>query len=422
MADRWLQILLSIIHSRNFYGSFRYSAFVTYLCDRLKNHPSPDSRMTVRLKIKALTTIVLAWVVTAHVCASTDDPAAIPQESAATEISDSSHAAAAESANEEGGFNAGEMIMEHIMDSHEWHFFTLTRKDGTEWHASICLPVIIYTPGLGLNVFSFHKLHHPQVYKGFALDEENHIVRTDGKTFYDFSITKNVMQLFIAFTLMLILFISVARNYSKYGVKAPKGIQSAIEVIVLFVRDEIAKPMLGEHYKKYLPYLLTLFFFIWINNVMGLIPGSANVTGNIAVTMTLAVLTFILMMFSSRKSYWLHMVSPPGVPLGVKFILVPIEFISNLIVKPFALMIRLFANMLAGHLLVLSFIALIFIFAALSVIAGIGASIFSVAFATFIYLLELLVTALQAYIFTVLSALFIGETLAVGSDHGSEHH
>jgi len=218
---------------------------------------------------------------------------------------------------------------------------------------------------------------------------------------------------------MLLLFISVARNYSKYGTKAPRGLQSAIEVIVLFVRDQIAKPMLGKHYQKYLYFLLTLFFFIWINNVIGLIPGAANVTGNIAVTMTLAAITFLLMMFSSRRSYWLHMVAPPGVPFGVKLILVPIEFISNIIVKPFALMIRLFANMLAGHLLVLSFIALIFIFAGLSVVAGLGASIFSVAFAIFIYFLELLVTALQAYIFTVLSALFIGETLAVGSD---DHH
>lgn len=312
--------------------------------------------------------------------------------------------------------------MEHIMDSHEWHFFTITRKDGSEWHGSICLPVILFTPGEGLSMFNYHHLHHPQPYKGFTLDAAHHIVRVDGKPFYDFSITKNVVQLFIAFALMLILFISVARNYSKYGVKAPRGIQSAIEVIVLFVRDEIAKPMLGSHYKKYLPYLLTLFFFIWINNLIGLFPGAANVTGNIAVTMTLAVLTFILMMVSSKRHYWLHMISPPGVPLGVKFILVPIEFISNIIVKPFALMIRLFANMLAGHLLVLSFISLIFIFAGLSVVAGIGASVFSVAFAVFIYMLELLVTALQAYIFTVLSALFIGETLAIGSGHESEHH
>jgi F-type H+-transporting ATPase subunit a len=314
------------------------------------------------------------------------------------------------------------MIMEHIMDSHEWHFFTIKRSDGTEWHGSICLPVIIYTPGEGLSVFNYHQLQHPQVYKGFTLDSENHIVRTDGKKFYDFSITKDVLQLFIVFALILLIFIPAARNYKKYGLKAPHGLQSVVEVLVIFVRDEIAKPMLGSHYKKYLPYLLTLFFFIWINNLIGLIPGSANVTGNIAVTMTLAAITFILMMLSSKRDYWLHMVAPPGVPLGVLFILVPIEFISNIIVKPFALMIRLFANMLAGHLLVLSFIALIFIFAAISVAAGLGASIFSVAFAVFIYFLELLVTALQAYIFTVLSALFIGETLAVGSDHDSKHH
>jgi F-type H+-transporting ATPase subunit a len=367
--------------------------------------------------------MILVCLLSITARASSGDPSTPAEDHSGATVSDAAVVSAdGHEGKEEEGFNAGEVILEHIMDSHEWHFFTISKKDGTEWHASIFLPVILYTPGEGLAVFNYHKLHHPQPYKGFTLDEEHHIVRTDGKTFYDFSITKNVLQLFIAFALMLLLFISVARNYTKYGVKAPRGIQSAIEVVVLFVRDEIAKPMLGHHYKKYLPYLLTLFFFIWINNVIGILPGAANVTGNIAVTMTLAVLTFILMMVSSKKHYWLHMVSPPGVPLGVKFILVPIEFISNIIVKPFALMIRLFANMLAGHLLVLSFISLIFIFGAISAVAGIGASLLSVAFTVFIYLLELLVTALQAYIFTVLSALFIGETLAVGSEHGSEHH
>ena len=318
------------------------------------------------------------------------------------------------------GFNAGEVIMEHISDSHEWHFFTYKRADGTEVHASICLPVIIYTPGAGLSIFSFKRLHHAP-YKSFSLDTEGHIVRTDGRKFYDFSLTKNVIQLMISMVIMLLLFLTMTRNYKKYGTKAPRGLQSALEVIVVFIRDEIAKPMLGKRADKFLPYLLTLFFFIWINNMLGLIPGSANVTGNIAITATLALFTFILMMAGSKRTYWKHMIAPPGVPIAVLPILIPIEFISNIIVKPFALMIRLFANMLAGHLIILSFMAIIFIFSAMNLFAGAGATIFSVAFSIFIYMLELLVAALQAYIFTILTALFIGET-GVEDSHSGEHH
>jgi len=218
--------------------------------------------------------------------------------------------------------------------------------------------------------------------------------------------------------LMMFVFISVARSYKKIGTsKAPKGIQSVVEVIVIFIRDEVAKPMLGARANKMLPYLLTVFFFIWINNLIGLIPGAANVTGNIAVTATLALLTFILMMVGSKKDYWIHMIKQPGVPGWVLPMLVPIEFISNIIVKPFALMIRLFANMLAGHLIILSFMSIIFVFAAMSVAAGLGASLFSVAFSIFIYFLELLVAALQAYIFTILTALFIGETGVTADEH-----
>jgi F-type H+-transporting ATPase subunit a len=320
------------------------------------------------------------------------------------------------------GFYPGELIMDHISDSHEWHFFDFKLSDGSEVHASVCLPLILYTPGEGLGIFSYKKLHHPP-YKGYTLMGEDAIVRTDGKKFYDFSLTKNVVSEMIAMVLMLLIFISVARNYKKYGAKAPKGFHSAVEVVVLFIRDQVAKPLLGDKANKYLPYLLTLFFFIWINNLMGLIPGSANVTGNIAVTMTLALITFVLMMAGSTRHYWSHMVAPKGIPYAVWPILIPIEILSNLIVKPVALMIRLFANMLAGHLIVLSFLMLIFIFAAMNLVAGLGASIFSVAFAMFIYLLELLVAALQAYIFTILSALFISETINTGGHaHKESQH
>lgn len=335
----------------------------------------------------------------------------------------SEHPVAGEAVSEEkeGAFKPGDLIMEHISDSHEWHLFDFKYADGTMLHASVCLPMILFTPGEGISIFSYKQLHHPP-YDGYTLEGENTVIRTDGKSFYDFSLTKNVIQELIAVLLMLLIFISVARNYRKYGTKAPKGLHSAVEVVVLFIRDQVAKPLLGVNANKYLPYLLTMFFFIWINNLLGLIPGSANVTGNIAVTMTLALFTFVLMMFGSKRHYWSHMVAPQGVPYAVWPILVPIEFISNIIVKPVALMIRLFANMLAGHLIVLSFLMLIFIFAAKSVFAGLGASVLSVAFSMFIYLLELLVAVLQAYIFTILSALFISETIAGGGHHEEESH
>lgn len=319
------------------------------------------------------------------------------------------------------GFNVGEMIMGHILDSHEWHFYDFKRSDGTVVHGILPLPVIVYSAGKGLRMFSSARLEHGESYDGFKLNEETgKIEAEDGAAVYDISLTKNVVQMFIAVALMLLLFLSVARNYKKYGTGAPRKMQSAVEVIVLFVRDQVAKPMLGDKTNKFLPYLLTIFFFIWINNIIGLFPGSANVTGNIAFTGLLALFTFVLMMISSTRHFWSHLVAPREVPVGVWPILVPIEIISNIIVKPMALMIRLFANMLAGHLIVLSFLALIFIFASMNIAAGLGVSVFSVAFAVFIYFLELLVAALQAYIFTILSALFIGEC-AVGGHH-EEHH
>ncbi|MCS6917653.1 MAG: F0F1 ATP synthase subunit A [Chitinophagales bacterium] len=336
---------------------------------------------------------------------------------AGSTVADTSKAQGHDAAGKKG-FNAGDMILHHITDSHEWHFFTIKKKDGSEWHAKLYLPVILYTPGEGWSFFSYHKLHEYGSYKGYQLDDQHHIVRSDGKKFFDFSLTKNVAQLLLSLVLMVILFVSVGRRYQHRGTAAPRGLQNAVEVVVVFIRDQVARPLLGHRADYYLPYLLTLFFFIWINNLLGLIPGAANVTGNISVTATLALLTFILMMAGSKRDFWLHMLAPPGVPAGVLPILVPIEFLSNVVLKPFALLIRLFANMLAGHLIILSFMSIIFLFAAMSLAAGIGASIFSVAFSVFVYLLELLVAVLQAYIFTILSALFISET---GATHSHDH-
>jgi F-type H+-transporting ATPase subunit a len=412
-------------------ASFHSRAEEIFSVPSFFQHPSPIFAAAFRIipipihmfhssPFKWLISITLVLALQARAFAGESHP--VPADSTHVSTSDT-HAGEgkhATSHEKEEGFNAGKMIMHHISDSHEWEFFSVKKRDGSLWTAGFSLPLFLFTPGEGFQAFSYSKIHHGETYKGFTVDADHHLVRADGKKFYDFSITKNVLQLLIAVSLMLLIFISAAKKYSKAGVKAPRGLQSAVEVLVMFIRDEVAKPMLGERADKFLPYLLTLFFFIWINNLMGLIPGAANVTGNIAVTAVLALLTFILMMVFSKSGFWKHMVKPPGVPPAALIILVPIEFISNLIVKPFALMIRLFANMLAGHLIVLSFMSMIFIFAAMNLAAGIGASVFSIAFSIFIYLLELLVAALQAYIFTILTALFISETGI--SDHSAEEH
>ena len=213
----------------------------------------------------------------------------------------------------------------------------------------------------------------------------------------------------------------MAKRYrAGHGVEtAPKGVQSLIEPVITFIRDEVAKPNLGHKYKKYFPYLLTVFFFILINNLVGLIPGTANVTGNIAFTMVLAVISFIVILFSTRKHYWAHIFNPP-VPMGVKPILIPVE-ILGIFTKPFALMIRLFANMIAGHIIIICLISLIFIFGSLSAGIGWGFSPLSIAFVIFIYFIELLVAFLQAYIFTNLTAVFIGQAFEGSHDDTDAH-
>jgi F-type H+-transporting ATPase subunit a len=188
------------------------------------------------------------------------------------------------------------------------------------------------------------------------------------------------------------------------------------EPIITFVRDEVAKPNLGHNYEKYLPYLLTVFFFILINNIFGLIPGSANVTGNIAFTVVLSLISFAVILFSSNRHYWGHIFNPPGIPMGVKFILVPVEFLG-VFIKPMALIIRLFANMVAGHIIIICLISLIFIFGQLNPVAGWGVSPVSVGFTIFIYFIEVLVAFIQAFIFAMLTAVFIGQ-----AREGEHHH
>jgi F-type H+-transporting ATPase subunit a len=220
--------------------------------------------------------------------------------------------------------------------------------------------------------------------------------------------------------ILMWILISMANKYKRNGSgTAPSGLQNAIEPVITFIRDEVAIPNLGAKYKKYLPYLLTVFFFILINNIFGLIPGSANVTGNIAFTLVLAVISFIVILISTNKHFWGHIFNPP-VPGFVKGILVPVE-ILGVFTKPFALMIRLFANMMAGHIIIICLISLIFIFGGLSKGIGWGFSPISIAFAVFIYLIEILVAFIQAFIFTNLTAVFIGQAFE-GEHHEEAHH
>ena len=319
-------------------------------------------------------------------------------------------------------FNATEMIMHHVKDAHEFHIIEWSNNP-----ISIALPIILWTDN-GLVTFMSSEFHHDdsghhivekdgmkfvklheKIYqleddaKEVAFNEEHH--PTNAELPYDFSITRNVFMMWVSVVLILLIFISTARVYNKSNTgNVPKGIAGFIEPLVIFVRDEIARPMIGEHkYKKYMPFLLTVFFFIWINNIFGLIPifNGANVSGNIAFTFTLALFTFIITTFSGNKNYWKHVFWMPGVPVPMKIFLMPIEIIG-LFTKPISLMIRLFANITAGHIIILALMSLIFIFETAWV------SPVSVLFSLFIGIIEIVVTAIQAYIFTVLSALYFG--------------
>lgn len=315
-------------------------------------------------------------------------------------------------------FDPTEAIFEHILDAHEWHIVTIGEKD-----ISLPLPVIFWDQG-ELHVFSSAKFHHGHdSYNGYYIaqegDNKGRIVRLDANgqeiaPLLDLSITKNVTALFFSIFLLLIIFIPLARKYKKRENQAPHGFQAFIEPVIQFVIDDIAKPNIGKkRYMRYTPYLLTVFFFIFINNLMGLIPFfpfGVNLTGNIAVTMVLAIFTLLIVNFSGNKGYWKHVFATPGLPVWLLPIMIPVEIIS-ILAKPFALMVRLFANITAGHIVVLSLVSLIFIFKSLAL------SPVSVAFVLFMDVLELLVAALQAYIFTLLTALFIG--LAVQE---AEHH
>jgi F-type H+-transporting ATPase subunit a len=321
--------------------------------------------------------------------------------------------------------DAAKVIMEHIMDNHEFHLAEVGGHPLT-----IPLPVLLYSPQRGFTgTVSSNFEHGHAIYNGYKLSEGKIVpVDANGKVdesvkVLDFSITRNVVQMFIAVFLLIILMLNIAKKYRVNGsTKAPSGFQNAIEPVITFVRDEVGKPNLGRKYERYMPYLLTVFFFILINNLLGLIPGSANVTGNISFTLVLALISMITILFSTNSHFWGHIFWPPGVPLFVKVILIPVEF-AGVFIKPIALMIRLFANMVAGHIVIICFISLIFIFGAMNKAAGIGFSPVSLAFTVFIYFIEILVAFIQAFIFTNLTAVFIGQAFETGHvDHGEHPH
>ena len=265
--------------------------------------------------------------------------------------------------------NVKEVIFGHVLDAHEFHFLDIEGKNGEHHPVSIPLPVILYSPQRGLDVFMSSRFHHGEHnYRNYMIltDEKIAEMNLDPKKYnaqqivavneageidpsvkvYDLSLTRNVVQMLLALLIFVWIMLRIAKRYKKGDgvVTAPKGAQGLMEPVITFVRDEVAKPNLGHNYEKYLPYLLTVFFFILINNIFGLIPGSANVTGNIAFTVVLGLISFVVILFSSNKHYWGHIFNPPGIPMGVKFILVPVE-ILGVFIKPMALIIRLFANM-----------------------------------------------------------------------------
>ncbi len=327
---------------------------------------------------------------------------------------------------EQGDLNVKEFILHHVADAYEWHITKIGEKE-----ISIPLPVIVYSKMSGWHVFLSSHFHHNPVYKGFKISSSEKysgkIVETDasGAEYlpFDISLTKNALSLLISSTILILLIMSVARSYKKQGFY-PKGkFVAFMELFIMDIYEGVIKPCIGKNYKRYAPYLLTVFFFIFINNILGLVPlfpGGANVTGNIAVTFVLAFITFLIVNISGTKEYWREILWP-DVPVWLK---APIPFMPlielvGVFMKPFALMIRLFANMLAGHAIVLALISVIFVTVKMGIATNSGMTVVSVFFSIFLGLVELLVAYIQAYVFTMLSAVFIG--LGRIEPHKKEH-
>jgi F-type H+-transporting ATPase subunit a len=328
-------------------------------------------------------------------------------------------------------------ILHHIKDSHDFSLFSYTSDSGERKHVGFPLPVILWSSE-GLVTFMSSAFHHND--DGHVIVEKNGLkfakihskiyeLDTDAATVsfdathhatnahktLDFSITKSAFGLIVIGLLMLLWFSKLARQYKTK--KVPTGFGRVLEPLVLYVRDEIARPNIGEkHYRRFTGYLLTVFFFIWILNILGLTPLGFNVTGQLAVTAALAIFTLIIYTVSGNKGYWMHMIWMPGVPVIIRPVLAVIELVGALVIKPFSLLVRLYANITAGHIVVMSLIAIMFTLKETMGVAG--ATFLSVVLSFLIILIEVLVAFLQAYIFTMLSALFIG--MAV-DDHAEAH-
>lgn len=350
------------------------------------------------------------------------------------EAASKSHEAHEATANlteeQKADFERKAYIKHHLMDSHDFTLFTIGGEEHPT-HVGFPLPVILWDGGL--HVFSSSKFEHGEavaesngnyykinhhdglIYKtdaegNFTEDAKGHV--TNSKPI-DFSITKNIFMILVVGLILFLLFAGLGKSYKKNGSIA-KGAGRFFEPIILYIRDDIAIPNIGEkHYRKYMSFLLTIFFFIWFLNMFGLTPLGVNITGNLAITASLAVITYLITTFTAKKDYWGHIFWMPGVPVPMKFILAPIELLGT-IIKPFSLMIRLYANMVAGHIVLMSLIALMYTFN-----SPIGSPLsFFLAFV--LSLLEILVALLQAYIFTMLAALYFGA--AVEEHHHDEHH
>lgn len=333
-------------------------------------------------------------------------------------------------------FNAGDYIIHHIADAHSIHLFGDHAEGIPE--VSIPLPIILWTDN-GLKMFMSSAFHHDDegkvkvdigdgmavvnyhekiLYAADEADAHGSFAAVDHETHaavgpqpLDLSITKSVAGMLLMMILLVILMRAAAKGYKKRPGQAPTGIQNALEPLILFVRDEIAIPSIGEKKAaKFLPFLLTVFFFIWLCNLLGLVPflGGFNITGTLGVTVVLAAFVFIITSINGNKHYWMHILWPPGVPVPIKLILVPVE-IAGLFIKPIVLMIRLTANISAGHIVILAFVSLVLMFGEQSVGLGYGVGVGAIAFMIFMFFLELLVAFLQAYVFTMLAALYFGD-------------
>ncbi len=328
--------------------------------------------------------------------------------------------------DDEGNLDVFSLIMGHISDSHQWHILDYTNRHGQDIHLSLPLPVILWHDGEPWFYSSddfYHREGPMPIGDDFVIlhDEKFYLTNQNGNLKHnkndeiinqkplDFSITQHVGSMFISAIIILLIFLYASRAYARYGIAPPKGLRSFLEPIVLFVRDDIARAQINkDKADKFVPFLLTLFFFIWVNNLIGLIPffpGGSNLSGNISFTATMAVISFFAINLFGSKDYFRHTFIAPGMPFLVKIFLIPVE-IAGMFTKPFALMIRLFANITAGHIIILSLVSIIFILKSIYIAPA------SVLLTLVMLLLELLVAALQAYIFTILTALFIGMSTA----------